>query len=204
MKEITKMLLIENFDQCYQFGVKLKDFLTEEQIKLKIEFCSEIINRNTIENVSEFYIGLWNVLFSINEEEWENLLKDYWDKSFIQPYLFSILWRTNRYFNEFRWNKFKELFESRQIKPVRLIDAIQHKDLPPSVSINDKRILLVETIRYIGEMIEGEVRYPIDFYFSFIWRLENLLSRDEELLNEDLAEIFLDHNREIWREREVE
>jgi len=106
-EEITKLLLIENFYQSYQFGMKLKDLLTEEQIKAKIEYCSEIIERNTIENVSEFYIGLCNALFSTNEEEWENLLEHYWNNLFIQPYLDKILWRTDRYFNEFIWNKFK-------------------------------------------------------------------------------------------------
>ena len=197
MREITKLLLIDNFDQSYQFGIKLKDLLTEEQIKAKIEFCSEIIDRNTIENVSEFYVGLWNVLFSKNEEEWENLLDHYWNNSFIQPYLDKILWRSDRYFNEYRWNKFKELFESRQIEPIKVIDVIQNKELPPSVSINDKRLLLVDSIRSIGEMIESEVQYPIDAYFIFIWRLERLISRDEDLLNEDLAESFLDTFRPI-------
>jgi len=191
-REITKMLLNENFDQSYQFGVKLKDLLTEEQTKAKIEFCSEIIDRNTIENISEFYIGLWNALFSKNEEEWENLLEHYWNNSFIQPYLDKIIWRTDRYFNEYRWNKFKGLFESRKIEPIKIIDAIQHKKLPSSISIDDKRLLLIESIRYIGEMIESEVQYPIDAYFSFIWRLEHLLSEDEDLLNVDLAESFLD------------
>lgn len=192
MREISKLLLIENFDQSYQFGMKLKDLLIEEQIKAKIEFGSEIIDRNTIENISEFYLGLWNALFSTNEEEWENLLEHYWNNSFIQPYLDKILWRTDRYFNEFRWNKFKGLFESRQIEPIKLIDAIQHKELPSSISIDDKRLLLIESIRYIGEMVESEVQYPKDAYFSFIWRLEHLISEDEDLLNEDLAESFLD------------
>lgn len=192
MEEITKLLLSENFDRSYQFGVKLKDLLTEDEIKAKIKSCSDLININRIENISEFFIGLWNALFSINEERWESLLEHYWGNSFIQPYLFAILWRTDRSINEYRWKKFKELFMSRQIKPVQIIDVIQHKELPLSVSTNDKRLLLVDSIIYINEIIEEEIRYPIESHLSFIWRLEQLISGEEDLLNEEIARIFLD------------
>lgn len=200
MKKITKLLLIEHFDQSYQFGIKLKDYLTDKQIKDKIEYCSEIIERDTIENVSEFYIGLWNALFNKNKEGWRNLLERYWNNPSIQNYLEKLLWGTDQYFDVFRWNKFKELIESRHIEPIKIIDVIRHNKLPPFVSIEEKRSLLVESTRYIGEILESKVHHRVDPYFIFIWRLEDLISRDEDLLNKDLAECFLDTFQPICRE----
>ena len=188
-KEIIEVLLNENFYQSYQFGMKLKDYLTWEEIEVKIEYCTKTIEENNIENVSEFYIGLWSALFHANEEEWENLLDQYWNNSFIQPYLEKIIWQPEQNFNEFRWNKYKELFKSRLIGPNEFMAVIHRKK---SISVDELRQILIDCLRYFEELITSEVEYPIEVFIHFIWRMERLMSENEGLLDNVLAENFLD------------
>lgn len=190
--EITKLLLIENHVRSYKFGTNLKNHLSIDEIKSMIKKCLELIERYSIEKESDFFHGLWNALFTINEEEWENFLENNWNKSHIQLYLNRILWPTGNLLNDFRWVKYQKLFELRQIEPVRMIEIIHYKEIPPSVFIGDKILLLITAINHIGEKIESEDQYPVDFYLNFIWRLESLLSKNEDLLREDLAERFLE------------
>ncbi len=198
--EITKLLLIENFKGSFKFGTNLKNHLSLDQIKSMIYDCLELIEKYSIEKESDFFYGLWNALITINEIEWENFLENNWNKSHIQPYLNRILWPIDNLLNDFRWAKYQELFESRQIEPVRMVDIIHHKEMPPSVFIDDKILLLITAINHIGERIESEVQYPVDFYLRFIWRLESLLSKNEDLLREDLAEKFLEIFHPIKRD----
>lgn len=188
-EEVTDILLLEEFNQSYEIGLKLKNHLTWEEIKMKIEYCTEFIENNSIENVSEFYIGLWVGLFHTNKEVWENLLENYWGKSNIQSYLEKILWRTGQYFNDFVWSKYIELFESRQISPIELIRVVYRRE---TTSVDKTRLILIKCLKRIEEILTSEVQYPINLYISFIWMMERIISKNEDLLNDILAESFLD------------
>ena len=187
-KEVTNILLLEEFNQNYDFGLKLKDHLTWEEIKLKIEYCAEFIKNSRIENVSEFFIGFWSGLFHSNEEEWKNLLEQYWENSIIQPFLEKILWRPSPNFNDFRWTKYIELFESDLIGPIELINVVYRKE---TISVDEIRIILLKCLKFFEEELKTENQYPIEFYIRFIWRIERLITKNEDLLNDVLAESFL-------------
>lgn len=190
--EITKLLLIKNYDKSHNFGTNLKNHLSSDQNKLKINLCFEIIERDSIETVSEFFLGLWNALLTTNATEWEHLLEDNWNNPYLQPYLYRLLWPPNSLINDFRWIKYLELVESRQIEPTQIINILLHSETPESVSIDDKILLLITAINQIGEEIASEGIYQVNYFLSFIWRLESLLSKYEDLLREDLAESFLE------------
>ncbi|KKN29626.1 hypothetical protein LCGC14_0842150 [marine sediment metagenome] len=187
-KEITDVLLFEEFNQSYEIGLNLQNYLTWEEIRTKIDYCTGVIERKRIEKVSNFYIGLWSALFNANKEEWENLLDHYWNNLIIRPYFEKILRLTDRYFNEFRWNKYLELFNLRLISPIEYTNVIYHKEL---ISIEDIRSILIGCLRYYEEMISSDIHYPIENYVRFIWSIERLISGKEGLLDNVLAESFL-------------
>ncbi|MFW9970623.1 MAG: hypothetical protein ACFFDF_10515 [Candidatus Odinarchaeota archaeon] len=186
--EITDMLLLEEFNQSYKIGLNLKDFLTWEEIKSKIDYCIEIIEKNAIKGVSEFFFGLWSALFDLNEEEWQKSLEQHWNKTNIQPFLEKIIWRPEPMFNEFRMNKFRELFELQLIDPNGFIAVIYRRE---SISVDEIRQIIINCLSYFEEVIKSNVDYPIEFVIRFIWRMERLISDNECVLNNVLADTFL-------------
>lgn len=187
-KEVTDMLLLEEFNQNYEFGLNLKNHLTWEKIKIKIEYCADFITNNRNEKISEFYIGLWSSFFHSNEEEWKKSLEHYWENPVMQPYLEKILSRSSQYFNDFRWNKYIELFESELIGPIELINVVYRKE---AISVDEIRLILIKCLKFFEEILTTEIQYPIEFYIRFIWRMEHLITKNEDLLNDVLAESFL-------------
>lgn len=189
--EITKILLTENFNKSYEFSRNLFSLSKDEQIKNKIEICTKIIEDNKIETISDFYLGLWNHFFNSNREEWKKLLNYYWSHPVVQHYLYKILWLTGEIYDEFRWNKFINLFNERHAEPVSMIDIILYKKLPLSISVDEKRVNLINSIKFFGEMIKNNAQISRDVYFTYIWRLESLLKENEDIFNKDIAKSFL-------------
>ena len=106
----------------------------------------------------------------------------------MHPYLEKILSRSSQYFDDFRWNKYIELFESDLIGPIELINVVYRKE---TISDEEIRIILIKCLNFFEKIINTEIQYPIEFYIRFIWRMERLISRNEDLLNDVLAESFL-------------
>jgi hypothetical protein len=187
-KEITKILLFEGFSKSYEFGLSLKENLSWEDIKRKIEYCTGIIERDSNKSISDFYIGLWSALFDLNYEEWEKLLVEYWNKTIIRPYFEKILSIPRQSFSAFRMTKYKELFELKLIKPVRYLNVIYRIE---SISIDEKRQILIDCLKYFDDTIKSDVDSPVNYNIRFIWRIERLISDNRDLLNKEIADNFL-------------
>jgi len=188
--DITDFLLSVNSYDIFQFGQKFKESFTYEEIKVLIEYCSEYIENNDLEEISEFFIGLWNSFFNLSNDSWMLLVEDYWNKSHMKKYLYRILIGSNDQFDVFRWKKFNELVDTQQVKLMDIIKTLRSKKLPPSVSEEDKRNLLIKSFDRMGEVIKSK-EHNLDEIAEYSLHLKATIQKQGNLIDVEVAESFL-------------
>ena len=72
-----------------------------------------------------------------------------------------------------------------------VLRTLINKELSPSVSIDDKREIIINSMNLLGKSISVENQNIIDNLLIYILHLETLLRSNENLINEELATVFL-------------
>lgn len=197
--ELNRFLISENLFQSFEFGTFFANQLSIEELKDFMILSTELVSTLNKDSLSEFYLGLWSILFRTNEQQWENLLNDNWDNSNIQPYIKRILWAVGDRISNFIWRKYLYLFNTGMIEPVDMINVFLKK-LPSTITNEEIKSILVKCIESIGETIHSKNPYPIKEYIFVLWNLERIFQVNEDLPDDILATSILENLSPINKE----
>jgi len=189
---IIDFFLSENSYILIKFGQKFKNSFSADELKQLIEYCSGYIENNHLEEISEFFIGLWISLFNLSNELWKVLTEEYWHKPHMKNYLYRLLIGTSAQFDDYRWNKYKELVDTQQVNPMDIITTLRLKELPPKIPEEERRKLLIKSFDWIGQLAKLK-EHNLDEILEYSINLEALFKRQDSILDVEVAESFLEN-----------